>query len=663
MLNESKQMENYTKNIKVLYVENDSITRNHTAEFLRKLFDTVIIATNAEEGLTKLQTNKIDLIITDINMPKLNGIEMIEKIKNIGKNCHIIILSQHNEADILLQCIQLGIDGYLLKPIDFDKLFEVIEKVTEKFKIKYEAKNQKHYLEQYLSLLDKSGVISKTDTEGIITYVNDSFCKISGYKREELIGQKHSITRHHENTDEIYKQMWDTIKEKEEPWEGVVKNKSKSGSSYYVRTIIIPIKDINGNVVEYVAVRDNLNAVIDDKKYLFEQIEENELSILVVLQIDEFGMLEKFYNAGTVDQVEKNFAFNLLSYLPKNYSFENVYSLGNGSFALLTDFTNFNNTKINIDEYLNSFVDNVKNSNLEFDDMEFDINITVSYAIGKYMLYEDSKIGLENALQKKTKVSFSNDSSIVVAQEAKENLAMIKTVKIALDNYNIVSYFQPIINNKTKEIEKYESLVRLIDEDGNILSPFHFLNISKKGSYYNKITERVLENSFKILHSVNTKLSINLSAADIEKEQTRNKIFELLEDYKDDAHRIIFELLEDEDVKDLKAIKEFIHQVKNKGVQIAIDDFGAGYSNFERILEFYPDIVKIDGSLVKNIATDQFSRNIVETIVSFAKKQNIETIAEYVESEAIFNILNEIGVDYSQGYYFGKPSEIKNNDE
>ena len=78
---------------------------------------------------------------------------------------------------------------------------------------------------------------------------------------------------------------------------------------------------------------------------------------------------------------------------------------------------------------------------------------------------------------------------------------MIKTVKIALDNYNIVSYFQPIINNKTKEIEKYESLVRLIDENGNILSPFQFLTVSKQGNYYNKITQRVLENSFKILHS------------------------------------------------------------------------------------------------------------------------------------------------------------------
>ena len=255
-------------------------------------------------------------------------------------------------------------------------------------------------------------------------------------------------------------------------------------------------------------------------------------------------------------------------------------------------------------------------------------------------------------------IKYANDSSIKEHIEAKKNMEVIKMVKIALDNYKIVSYFQPIINNKTKIIEKYESLVRLVDEEGNVLSPYSFLDISKKGSYYNKITHRVLENSFKILEHISTKISINLSSLDIEKEETRVKLYALLEEYKEDASRIVFELLEDEDVKDFAVIKSFIKRVKKLGVMIAIDDFGAGYSNFERLLEFEPDILKIDGSLVKNIVNDTYSRNIVETIVSFAKKQNIITIAEFVENEEIFNILNEMGVDYSQGYYFGEPKKI-----
>ena len=192
-----------------------------------------------------------------------------------------------------------------------------------------------------------------------------------------------------------------------------------------------------------------------------------------------------------------------------------------------------------------------------------------------------------------------------------------------------------------------------------MLSPHQFLEISKKGNYYNKITMRVLENSFKFLKSVNTELSINISSLDIEKEDTRNKIFELLSTYAEDSNRIVFELLEDESVKDFRVIKYFIRKVKKYGVQIAIDDFGVGYSNFERLLEFEPDILKIDGSLIRNITTNAYSRNIVETIVAFAIKQNIKTVAEFVENKEIFDVLNVIGVDYSQGYYFGKPEKLE----
>ena len=653
----------YSKNMNLLYVEDNAENRESTSNILSIIFDNVIIAVDGQDGLNKFKENNIDLIITDINMPNLNGIEMIKEIKKIDRNCDFIFLSANDDRKILLECIPLQANGFLVKPLDFEELISLIEEIIEKIQLLHESKNNEYYNEQYLALIDKNNIISKTNTNGEITYVNDNFCKISGYKREELLHKTHRVIRHFENPDELYEDIWNTIKVKEKVWEGVLKNKSKSGSTYYIKTIITPIRNIKGEIVEYITIRSNLNSSVDDKKYLFEQIEENNFSILVLLQIDEFEIFEKFYTNIIMGQIENTFAFNLLSYLPSEYAFEykfeNVYTLGNGRFGLLMKFDNLNNLDFNLQEYLNQFIDNVKNSNLKVDDLEFDLSITLSYGIGKYMLYEDCVTGLENAIKEKNAISFSNDSSIVASKEAKYNLEMIKTVKIALDNYKIVSYFQPIINNKTKEIEKYESLVRLIDENENVISPFHFLEISKKGNYYNKITHRVLENSFKILESIKAELSVNISFSDLEKEQTRLEIFSLLKNHKENAHRVIFELLEDENVKDFDVIKRFIKEIKNKGVQIAIDDFGAGYSNFERILEFEPDIIKIDGSLIKNIQTDVFSRDLVETIVAFAKKQNIKTVGEFVENEAIFNILNEIGVDYSQGYYFGKPISLK----
>ena len=182
------------------------------------------------------------------------------------------------------------------------------------------------------------------------------------------------------------------------------------------------------------------------------------------------------------------------------------------------------------------------------------------------------------------------------------------------------------------------------------------LNLSYH-SNYNKITHRVLENSFKILEHISTKISINLSSLDIEKEETRDILYELLERYSSDTSRIVFELLEDESVKDFAVIKRFIQKVKKLGVMIAIDDFGAGYSNFERLTKLDIDFIKIDGSLIKNIDKNEEAKIIVETIVTFAKKLGIATIAEYVHSRQILECVKELGIDFAQGFYIGKPKD------
>ena len=259
------------------------------------------------------------------------------------------------------------------------------------------------------------------------------------------------------------------------------------------------------------------------------------------------------------------------------------------------------------------------------------------------------------------RVILANNLADQEYQQASENIKVLKMLKTAIEGQKIISYFQPIVDNKTQKIVKYESLVRLIDENDKILAPFFFLDISKKGKYYTQITSMVLDNAFKALSLTDKDISINLSALDIEKESIKEKLFFLLKTHEGSSNRIVIELLEDEDFKDFEVIKSFISEVKSMGVKIAIDDFGSGYSNFERLLDYQPDILKIDATLVKNIVTSSFSLSTVKTMVIFAKEQNMEVIAEFVENEEIYKILCSLGVDYSQGYYFGKPDILQKN--
>ena len=621
-------------------------------EYFTNNFKNIFRAKDIDETIKIINNNQIDIIL--FNNSIQNSFNIIEEIKDSNEKTLTFFSANYLNTDELLSGIDIKLDGYLLESNTEADLEKLINKPISKYNIK----KSNEIFGQYFNIANESIVVSKTDDKGIVTFVSDRFCEIHGYSREELIGKSHNIVKHPDNKPELFRDMWNKIGIEKKSWEGTIKNISKNGEAIYFKTAITPIFDINNNVIEYIAFRINISDILSDKKMLLDEIENNDLSILALIQIEDYKMLEKFYNDTLINKIEKEFADSLLSYMPKINIFKRVYSLGYGKFALLGNFYSYININKNINTLFEDFVKKVNDSVMIIDDFEYDLNILLSFSFGKHLLYEDAKQGLDEAILANKNTYSSNDASLRGQKFAKKNMEVVKMVKIALDNFNIVSYFQPIINNKTKEIEKYESLVRLIDENNNVLTPFDFLQVAKDSGYYNKITNRVLKNSFKILKRINTDISINISALDIEREETRNMLFYLLEENKSHAHKIVFELLEDERVKDFSIIKKFIRKVKKLGVKIAIDDFGSGYSSFERLLEFDPDIIKIDGSLVKNIECDVFSRNIIETIAIFAKKQKMKTVAEFVENENIFNILNDMGIDYSQGYYFGKPEEM-----
>jgi len=645
-----------SKKLKLLYVEDNKEARESTLLILEDFFESVVVAVDGADGLEKFKNNNIDVVITDIHMPKLNGLEMSEEIKRINLNMPILVLSAYNDSQYFTQSIKIGIDGYLLKPVDMQQFLAVLEKVTKKIKLEKEVQDNIHFLKQYQAATNNSSIVSKTDTTGKIIYVNDDFCNISEYTQEELLGQNHNIIRHPQNPSSLYVEMWDTLKNKK-TWKGLLRNMTKSGKSYYVNTTIQPILDAENNIVEYIALRDNVTDIMNPKKQLNDLIDSHENVAVVMMKIESYENIEKMYSQSMLETIDSQFSNILMINRPLNCSFEKVFSLSNGLYAFAKNLDKDISSTENIVTYLKNFQHRISEISIDVSDIEYDASIIVSFAYGKNVL-ENVTYGIKKLEETKQDFIIANNLANAEQSKAKDNIQTLKKIKKALIDFKIISHFQPIINNKTKEIEKYESLVRLIDEDDNIISPFFFLDVAKKGKYYSQITSMVLENSFSALKNTDMHISINLSAIDIERKNTRVKLFELLKENKENAHRIVFELLEDESAKDFKTIKSFVEFVKSLGVKIAIDDFGAGYSNYERLLDYQPDLLKIDGSLIKNIETDDYSKSVVKSIVTFAKEQNIQTIAEYVENENIFNILNSFGVDYSQGYYFGKPEPL-----
>jgi PAS domain S-box-containing protein len=511
-------------------------------------------------------------------------------------------------------------------------------------------------LEQYKNIVDISAIVSKADTNGNITYVNEKFCNISGYSRNELLGKNHNIVRHSDVPSSIYVDMWKTIKSKK-PWKGRLKNRSKDGKTYYVDTLINPLLDEKGEITEFISLRYDITNITNHKQQLIDDIKDAKKPLLMVLQFENYIELKKIYNRDILHGIKNEFVKKIFHHLPKSLIFDKVYRLSNGRFAFLKDL-NLNELKKNeIKNQLKKFYKSLHLDDLNVGDNKYDIQAVLAYATRNDNIYENIMSSLYKIQEKHRNFVCSDDEFKQKEKEYLHNINIIELIKNALNNNQIKSYYQPIVCNRTNSIIKYESLVR-IEFNDKIIPPNEFLEIAKKGRYYHHITTCVLENTFSILKKIDKQISVNISSFDIENIKFRRKMLGLLKINQNIASRLTLEILEDENIIHLEDVKLFIDEVKNYGVKIAIDDFGVGYSNFSRLMIFKPDYIKIDGSLISNIENDKYSLNLVKTIQSFCKSQNIKTIAEFVSNENIFNIIKEIGIDFSQGFYFGKPEKL-----
>ena len=254
------QIIHYTSSLKLLYVEHSTEAQSVTLPILKRYFQDILILPNADAALQEFQNHSVDLIITDIDMP--NGLEMMQTIRNSDKKISLLVLSSHTESDYFMKSIKIGVDGYILKPIDEEQFITILEKLVHKDHLTYEAEKNLSLLKEYQEVIDKSSIVSKTDIFGIITYVNDRFCETSKYTKEELLGQNHNIIRHPDSSKEQFREMWDIIKNKKQVFRCILKNQDKDKGEYYVDSTVKPILNHRGEIVEYIAIRHDITQII-----------------------------------------------------------------------------------------------------------------------------------------------------------------------------------------------------------------------------------------------------------------------------------------------------------------------------------------------------------------------------------------------------------------
>lgn len=271
-------------------------------------------------------------------------------------------------------------------------------------------------------------------------------------------------------------------------------------------------------------------------------------------------------------------------------------------------------------------------------------------------LLSNADMALKSAKKRHLNFLQYNDT-FQIKQEFESNILWSKKVKEAIEQKRFVLYYQPIIDVDTNTIIEYEALIRMRESDGSIVSPVKFLPAARQSHLYFHISQYVITEVFAMMERTEHRFSINLSVEDIFHTPTREFLLHHLQ-HSEHASRLIIEILESEGIENFVEVSTFIGEAKKYGCQIAIDDFGTGYSNFAHILRLNVDLLKIDGSLIRNIDTDPGAQTIVTAVTNFSKRLGLKTVAEFVHSEAVLTQCRALGIDYMQGYYLGEPKPL-----
>lgn len=266
------------KTTTVLYVEDELSAREEIAYFLESKVKKLYVCEDGQEGLELYESKKdeIDIIITDIQMPKMTGLEMAQKIKAQDPDMPIIITSAFNDSEYLFKAIETGISHYVTKPVDLMQLILKASKIAQTLNLQKKFIQTKKSLEHYQNAIDKSMLLTKCDTNGLITYVNDKFCSMTGFSKDELLGEKEGKLWHDSEVKEgKYTKLFEILTQKNH-YHDVVIYETKQGNTLIVDLTAFTILDENDQIEGYIFIRNDITELINYRKLLENRLNVNK---------------------------------------------------------------------------------------------------------------------------------------------------------------------------------------------------------------------------------------------------------------------------------------------------------------------------------------------------------------------------------------------------
>lgn len=365
---------------------------------------------------------------------------------------------------------------------------------------------------------------------------------------------------------------------------------------------------------------------------------------LIIIHLQNFKELKSFFGIEVGDSLLQEFALWLERMI------YNAYRLGSDEFALLVEEEL---SEKEISTYCDKFAYQLSQHAFIAGMEKVSLNVTMGVHTGNQLSLAHADTALKSAIELSKTFAVYEAYSEVQSQQV-HNIQTAKNIREAFHAGRIICYYQPIISTTTGNVEKYETLARLIDTNATIIPPHDFLNIAQITRLYPQLTKEIVAQACEAFKDRTESFTIHLCAQDVTDHSTIHFIEEMIVST-NTSGRIIFELSEQDIYEHYVPISLFIQHIKRLGSKIAIDNFGSSYSNFDKIIHLEIDYLKIDGSLINKIMHSPRHTQIIKTIAAFAEAIGAKAIAENVESAEILENVTAAGIAYAQGYYIGKP--------
>lgn len=557
-----REIRHFGSFIDVLYVEDDQNVQKQMLKMFLKLFNSVDVASNGLEALEMYHEKNYDLVITDIKMPNMCGVELCKNIITFNNEQTILLTSAYKDSNELIRLMDFGVAGFILKPIDMDKLLIKLHNISKKI---YAQKMMKLHYDDMKKALSKGASFIEDEL-----YNKDALTSLYNYK-------------------------------------------------YFIETI-----------------RDSL---------------KEEYAMLI--HIDDFKLINNYYSFAHGNHLLFQVS-NVLRQKASEYGCE-LFRISEDTFVFL---------KKEKPQTIEILIEETKDILNTLEAQKYNIigstgvgiSVTGAIAHSQYRLIESLHQALNYAIKNRLKYATFKDIPDHTL-DMKNILEIKKLLQESIKNDLLVPLYQQIAMKDGNK--KHEVLMRIkdINDETNLISPAIFLDIAKKYGYYNEISKKLIVKALDEIEHEEGIFSINISYQDMTNEEFLSILQENIIS-KNIGDRLIFEIVESENLDDVEVVKSFINRFREFGVKIAIDDFGSGYSNFAHIFSLMPDFIKIDGTLIKEITQNKRMFVLVETIIEFAHRLNVEVIAEFVSSKELYDILMDLGVDGMQGYYIAQPNYL-----